>query len=457
MSAKFSNLKGWLQEMWRKRRARCIAVALFSAYIIYQFLIPRHEAINVTEQDVTESKISAGWQPEQVPNPKTWDARNWVCNPDGILSNTAVNEINSTLQELENSLSIEIAVVALNSIQSSSPRDFAHRLFNLWGVGKVADNNGLLILLTLDQRDITFETGYGLEGVLTDKICKRIQTTVMVPYLHENDWDKGMIEGVKAITATLYGSDYQAAPPESWLSKFWRTTPALFFVILGILLLLTNWLTWKCVIMRLRPKDESIQTSLAFIATHKPLNLRTLIGTVWLVPVWPAMIAMTIWYLCIQRTKIQKRCRTCPKCQKETLKQMPTPEMMKSQELADHERMELKLKTAYIRIYTCTDCGKSVKLRIQLNKGYERCPACHSMTLHKEEKYKSIIQATTVSEDLREARHKCFFCGAEYMVSYKIPRISSSSGRGSGGSGGSSGGGSFGGGSSGGGGASSRF
>lgn len=65
-------------------------------------------------------------------------------------------------------------VVALNSIGNQEQHEFALSLFNKWDVGKSEDDNGLLILLTLDIRDITFKTGYGLEGVLPDILCKRI-------------------------------------------------------------------------------------------------------------------------------------------------------------------------------------------------------------------------------------------------------------------------------------------
>lgn len=124
--------------------------------------------------------------------------------------------------------------------------------------------------------------------------------------------------------------------------------------------------------------------------------------------------------------------------------------------LTESERKETELKTAYIRIYRCSACSEEVKIRIPLEKdGYECCPSCGQMTLHKKEKYRTIIKATTLSEGLMEARHRCMHCDAEYMVGYTIPKISTSSSR-SGGSGGG-GGGSFGGGSSGGGGSSSRF
>lgn len=144
------------------------------------------------------------------------------------------------------------------------------------------------------------------------------------------------------------------------------------------------------------------------------------------------------------------------KCNRETLREIPLHELVKdTKRLTESERKETELKTAYIRIYRCSACSEEVKIRIPLEKDvYECCPSCGQMTLHKKEKYRTIIKATTLSEGLMEAHHRCMHCDAEYMVGYTIPKISTSSSR-SGGSGG--GGGSFGGGSSGGGGSSSRF
>ena len=116
-------------------------------------------------------RVSNGYTVTDVPNPRHEGSYNWVSNPDLILSTSTVREINVMLSQLEDSLSIEVAVVALSSIGEDVPRQFAHELFEYWGIGKKADNNGLLIFLVLDQREVTFETGYGLEGVLSDVLC----------------------------------------------------------------------------------------------------------------------------------------------------------------------------------------------------------------------------------------------------------------------------------------------
>ena len=78
---------------------------------------------------------------DDVPNPKTYDADNWVSDPDHILDSETKNKINNILQQLEDSLTIEVAVVALNSTGEEEPHEFAATLFNRWGVGKAEDDN----------------------------------------------------------------------------------------------------------------------------------------------------------------------------------------------------------------------------------------------------------------------------------------------------------------------------
>lgn len=104
-----------------------------------------------------------------------------------------------SLQEANTS---EVAVVALQSIGDDDIDDFATELFTRWGIGKQNDN-GLLVLLILDQRRITFRTGYGIEGILPDAICKRIQTQYVIPQFKQGDYDKGILDGMNVITRIL--------------------------------------------------------------------------------------------------------------------------------------------------------------------------------------------------------------------------------------------------------------
>ncbi|MBD2703845.1 TPM domain-containing protein [Spirosoma sp. BT702] len=147
--------------------------------------------------------LAQGYTPETVPNPKEQRSSHYVSNPDDILSTVAVSQIDSMLGALEDSTTAQVAVVCVNSIGEAVPKDFATTLFRKWGLGYKEKNNGLLILLVNDQHRIEMETGYGLEGVLPDAICKRIQTQNMIPLFKVGDFDRAMVAGVAEVIRIL--------------------------------------------------------------------------------------------------------------------------------------------------------------------------------------------------------------------------------------------------------------
>ncbi|MVM33096.1 hypothetical protein GO755_23850 [Spirosoma sp. HMF4905] len=146
------------------------------------------------------SAIAQTYTLETIPNPKQSRSPHYVSNPDHILSNAAVGQIDAMLGKLEDSTTAQVAVVCVNSIGESVPKDFATALFRKWGLGYQKKNNGFLVLLVKDQHRIEMETGYGLEGILPDAICKRIQTENMIPLAKTGDFDGAMIAGVQEIT-----------------------------------------------------------------------------------------------------------------------------------------------------------------------------------------------------------------------------------------------------------------
>ena len=155
-------------------------------------------ALNLQAQQV--------FTPDNLPKVHLQDRTKYVCNPSGVLSQIATDSIDAMLYRLEEQTGIETVVAAVPSIGEVDPFDFCHELLNSWGVGKKGKDNGLVVLLVIDQRAIQFYTGYGLEGILPDAICKRIQVRDMLPYLKENKWDEGMVAGMKQVVGRLDGS-----------------------------------------------------------------------------------------------------------------------------------------------------------------------------------------------------------------------------------------------------------
>lgn len=137
------------------------------------------------------------------------DRNRYVCNPEGILSASAAAEIDQMFRLLEDSTGIQAIIAVVPEIEPADCFEFAHSLFQAKGVGQKDKDNGIVILLCTEERCIQFVTGYGLEGILPDALCKRVQVNYMNSHFSEGDWDTGMIEGCSQICSILLtGSEY---------------------------------------------------------------------------------------------------------------------------------------------------------------------------------------------------------------------------------------------------------
>ena len=171
---------------------------------------------------------------DDVPNVRLTDVRRYVTDPTSILAPAATDTIDAILGRLEKSTGIETAVVMLPSIGENDIFDFSTSLFRKWGIGKKKSDNGLLILFVMDQHKVRFATGYGIEGTMTDAMSKRIQTQYMVPAFKRSDWNKGMVDGVRATAKVLDGSmEPEAADDDT------ETSDILFSIgiMIGVILL----------------------------------------------------------------------------------------------------------------------------------------------------------------------------------------------------------------------------
>ena len=156
------------------------------------------------------------------------------------------------LLRLEDSTTAQVAVVVLESIDYPVPKEFATELFRKWGIGRADVNNGLLILMVIDQRRMEFETGYGLEPVLTDGVCKRIQVERMVPRAKEGRYGQALIDGIEEVNRILMDPRYQAkrsCPPPMLMAMIPEVSCAnrcrRMVDRSGTSLILFQWLGWN--------------------------------------------------------------------------------------------------------------------------------------------------------------------------------------------------------------------
>lgn len=146
------------------------------------------------------------YTPESVPNPRDRDAAAFVCNPDGILTEEEVAELQRIAEKIDSISQVELCVVALRDIGDAEAFDFALKLANLWGVGKKEKDTGVLMLLALDNRDVQIVTGDGVQGILTDGVCGHILDG-MLGDLADGRYGAGLIVGAKDIGRRMTTND----------------------------------------------------------------------------------------------------------------------------------------------------------------------------------------------------------------------------------------------------------
>jgi uncharacterized protein len=144
---------------------------------------------------------------DAIPNQKLING-SYVSNPDNILDPSTVSQIDAILSSLEQRTSAQVAVVVLNSIGDEDNFELAQKLFEKWGIGQKGNDNGLLILFAKEQHVIRFHTGYGVEGVLPDVVCKRIQMEYMVPEFKNENYGAGILAGVQQVDKILSDPKY---------------------------------------------------------------------------------------------------------------------------------------------------------------------------------------------------------------------------------------------------------
>ena len=118
--------------------------------------------------------------------------------------------LESLVADIEKETSSEIAVAIINSLEGRSIEDYANEVFNKWGIGKKGKDNGVLILVSMSDRKMRIEVGYGLEPVLPDAVCGRIIRNIMAPRFREGNYYGGISEAIAAIRKSIKGE-----PPSS--------------------------------------------------------------------------------------------------------------------------------------------------------------------------------------------------------------------------------------------------
>ena len=151
--------------------------------------------------------VGGVWTPDNLPMVYLQDSTRYVCNPDGILEQAVVDSTDAVLRDLEDLTGVQTVVVVVEHVDGDDPYQFGLTLGNKYGVGQKGKDNGLIFVLATLDRSFYMLTGKGLEGVLPDAMCKRIENRITVPLLRQNQWGLAVFTTMKAAAQCIYGDE----------------------------------------------------------------------------------------------------------------------------------------------------------------------------------------------------------------------------------------------------------
>lgn len=132
-------------------------------------------------------------------------------------------DLDRRLDQLERQTSSEVAVVTVTSLNGVPVEDYALQLFKEWGIGQAKTDNGVLVLVAPNQREMRIEVGYGLEGILPDGLAGQIIREHFIPRFRDDDYNGGIRDGVARVIEVVEKQQVLSAEE---LAKFNDTSNA---------------------------------------------------------------------------------------------------------------------------------------------------------------------------------------------------------------------------------------
>ncbi len=113
--------------------------------------------------------------------------------------------LEAKLAAFESHKGSQIAILIVPTTQPEAIEQYAIRVVDQWQLGRKDVDDGVLVLLSKDDRKVRIEVGYGLEGVLPDVIAKRIIENVMIPQFKQGDYYAGLDAGIDSVAGVIEG------------------------------------------------------------------------------------------------------------------------------------------------------------------------------------------------------------------------------------------------------------
>lgn len=386
---------------------------------------------------------------EDVENVHVINRDRYVTDMAGMLSPQAIARVDSLMADAWRQSSAEPVVVIVDNLDGEDIDDYATELFELWKPGKKDKDNGVIMLISRDDRKFVIRTGYGAEGVLPDALCWEILNMEMKPHFVKGDYDAGVIAASIAMNKALTDEEARA----ELMSKYENNAQApdsggnLFATYLKIALGLLAVFSVYFIYLVFKTRKMDTAEAYHMFEKNKLTVMALTAGTLGIM-----LPVLAAWLLMMRH--IRRRKHICSNCSSE-MKLLD--EETDNKYLTPAQDAEERLNSVDYDVWLCPTCNQTEIIPfINRQKNYSVCHVCGARTA-------ALVSDTIVRHPstTREGQgiktYRCFNCHNHTNRPYTIPKVVAppiilGGGGGGFGSGGGFSGGSFGGGMTGGGG-----
>lgn len=125
-----------------------------------------------------------------------------------ILSEKETADLENRLADFEKNTTCQIMVLTIPSLEGDTLEEYSIRVAEAWKPGQKGKDNGILLLIALNDRKMRIETGYGLEDKVTDLAAGRIIDNEIAPFFKGGDYYGGISNGLNSIMNTIISGKY---------------------------------------------------------------------------------------------------------------------------------------------------------------------------------------------------------------------------------------------------------
>lgn len=169
-----------------------------------------------------------------------------VTDEAGVLSAAEAQQLDQRLAAYEQATGRQIAVLVVRSLEGDPLEDFSIRVVEAWKLGTKGRDDGILVLLAMEERKVRIEVGYGLEGEVTDLVSARIIHDVMRPYLVQGRPGQALVSGVDALVTAAGGGE---GPPPDEGPGFWDRDvlgrSSVWYAVMLVVLAIVVAIAWR--------------------------------------------------------------------------------------------------------------------------------------------------------------------------------------------------------------------